>query len=111
MSTFEERLARLEGINRRNRWSLFGLALLLLVVGVGAAKDGDGSELALKRLVIEDGNARKRIVLATRLDGIATITHYDPNRNVRIAPMSEADGNARTRHLDANGTSRIAAET
>ena len=92
---------------------MIGLAalLLLLTVAVGAVQVGDDRELVLKRLVIEDDEGRKRIVLGTRATGQASLTHFDRNGKMRIDASTFPDGLAVIQHYDANGKRRIGAAT
>ena len=97
MSTVEQRLERLERTNHRYRWIIGGLAcLMLLFIGVGAAKQQDGGKLVLDELVIRDEEGRKRIWLKE-----AAMVLLDANEKRRIFAMTSPDGSASFSHFGA----------
>ena len=110
--TIEERLAKLERSCRHRRWVNFALgAVILLIVGVGAAQDRQGGKMVLDELVIRDKEGRKRILLGVFPNGTASIAHVDANGKVRIGIATSLDGGAGITHYDANDKMRITTAT
>ena len=115
--TIEQRMEHLEfeieRLNLRNhRWRRLACTMAVLIgaaVGIGAAQMNE-DELTLKKLVIQDGEGRNRIVLDTNFL-FAGITHYDANGKIRINSSTLASGYASTSLYDPNGKPRIRSGT
>ena len=104
--TIEQRMDLLERTNRRWRRLACTMAVLIVAgVGIGAAQMNE-DELTLRKLVIQDEEGRKRIVLDTNERG-ASIVHYDANGQGRIRSGTYPSGNASMTHYDAKEKMRI----
>ena len=108
--TIEQRMELLERTNRRWRRLACTMAVLIVAgVGIGAAQMNE-DELTLRKLVIQDEEGRKRIVLDTNERG-ASIVHYDANGQGRIRSGTYPSGNASMTHYDAKEKMRIRSGT